>query len=118
MEPLDKNDKTPLMLAQSHRHGDIVQVLQTEKKRRSSWLPGINEVWGILYGKAGNSKIPLLFFMSSVLLWSYFMYIFRVSIASGKYKLKQVYKSIVFSVCLSHGIFLEDHTTALYTGTA
>lgn len=66
------------MLAQSHRHGDIVQVLQTEKKRRSSWLPGINEVWGILYGKAGNSKIPLLFFMSSVLLWAYPMYIFRV----------------------------------------
>lgn len=80
MEPLDKNDKTPLMLALSHRHDDIVQVLQTEKKRRSSWLPGINELWGILYGKAGNSKIPLLFFMCSVLLWAYPMYILRVTL--------------------------------------
>lgn len=84
MEPLDKNDKTPLMLALSHRHSDIVQILQTEKKRRSSWLPGINEIWGILYGKTGNSKIPVLFFMCSVLLWAYPMYILRVS--------KNVYK--------------------------
>lgn len=67
------------MLAQSHRHGDIVQVLQIEKKRRSSWFPSFNEVWGLLFGKAGNSKIPLLFFMVSVLLWGYPMYIIRVS---------------------------------------
>ncbi|KAK9717588.1 hypothetical protein QE152_g23646 [Popillia japonica] len=65
------------MLAQSHRHGDIVQVLQIEKKRRSSWFPSFNEVWGLLFGKAGNSKIPLLFFMVSVLLWGYPMYIIR-----------------------------------------
>ncbi|GJQ65553.1 hypothetical protein Trydic_g7653 [Trypoxylus dichotomus] len=77
LEPLDKNDKTPLMLAQSHRHGDIVQVLQIEKKRKSSWFPSLSEVWGLLFGKAGNSKLPLLFFMVSVLLWGYPMYIVR-----------------------------------------
>lgn len=79
MEPLDKNDKTPLMLAQSHRHQDIVQVLLSENKRRSTWFPPINEIWGLIFGRAGNSKIPLLFFMVSVLLWGYPMYILRVS---------------------------------------
>lgn len=78
LEPLDKNDKTPLMLAQSHRHSDIVQVLQAEKKRRSSWFPPISDIWGLLYGRAGNSKCPLLIFMVSVLLWGYPMYIIRV----------------------------------------
>ncbi|CAH1992443.1 unnamed protein product [Acanthoscelides obtectus] len=77
LDPLDKNDKTPLMLAQSHRHNDIVELLQTEKKRRSSWFPPLTEVWGLLFGKAGNSKAPLIFFMSSVLLWGYPMYIVR-----------------------------------------
>lgn len=66
------------MLAQSHRHTEIVQVLQAEKKRRSNWFPPVNEVWGLLFGKAGNSKAPLLFFMISVLLWGYPMYIIRV----------------------------------------
>ncbi|XP_065159001.1 uncharacterized protein Patsas [Atheta coriaria] len=78
LEPLDKNDKTPLMLAQSHRHQDIVQVLLSENKRRSTWFPPINEIWGLIFGRAGNSKIPLLFFMVSVLLWGYPMYILRV----------------------------------------
>lgn len=77
LEPLDKNDKTPLMLAQSHRHTDIVQVLESEKKRRASWFPPINEIWGLLFGKAGNSKAPLVFFMCSVLLWGYPMYVIR-----------------------------------------
>ncbi|GLV39998.1 patsas [Carabus blaptoides fortunei] len=77
LEPLDKNDKTPLMLAQSHRHGDIVQVLQSEKKRRSRWFPPITEIWGLIFGAAGDSKVPLLFFMGSVLLWGYPMYIIR-----------------------------------------
>ncbi|KAK5643123.1 hypothetical protein RI129_006968 [Pyrocoelia pectoralis] len=77
LEPLDKNDKTPLMLAQSHRHWDIVQVLQSEKKRRSSWFPPISDIWGLLYGRAGNSKCPLFTFIVSVLLWGYPMYIIR-----------------------------------------
>lgn len=80
LEPLDKNDKTPLMLAQSHRHSDIVQVLQSEQKRRSRYFPPITEIWGLIFGGAGDSKVPLLFFMGSVLLWGYPMYIIRVSI--------------------------------------
>lgn len=67
------------MLAQSHRHSDIVHVLQTEKKRRSRWFPPITELWGLLFGGAGDSKVPLLFFMGSVLLWGYPMYIIRVN---------------------------------------
>jgi ankyrin repeat protein len=30
--PKDKNEKTPLMLAQSHRHYEIVKLLQNETK--------------------------------------------------------------------------------------
>lgn len=80
LEPLDKNDKTPLELAQGHRHSDIVHVLQSEMKRRSRWFPPITELWGLLFGRAGDSKVPLLFFMGSVLLWGYPMYIIRVKI--------------------------------------
>lgn len=60
---------------------DIVDVLQAAIKRRSGWFPPVGEVWGLLFGRAGNSKIPLIFFMSSVLLWSYPMYVIRVSIS-------------------------------------
>ncbi|XP_044749443.1 probable protein S-acyltransferase 23 isoform X2 [Coccinella septempunctata] len=77
LEPLDKNDKTPLMLAQSHRHFDIVQVLQSEIKKRKTWFPPISEVWGLLFGKGGHSKAPLCFFLCSVLLWGYPMYVIR-----------------------------------------
>ncbi|KAF4519782.1 hypothetical protein B566_EDAN009032 [Ephemera danica] len=38
LEPRDKNGKTPLMLAKSHRHNDVVTVLTAEYKRRASWI--------------------------------------------------------------------------------
>ncbi|XP_018324664.1 probable protein S-acyltransferase 23 [Agrilus planipennis] len=75
LEPLDKNFKTPLMLAQSHRHGDIVQVLQIEKKRRASWFPP--RFWSFLYGNRNRSKGPLLFYLASVILWCYPVYIIK-----------------------------------------
>ncbi|XP_066145241.1 uncharacterized protein Patsas [Euwallacea fornicatus] len=78
MEPKDKNDKTPLNLAVGHRHMDIIDVLQVAIKRRSGWFPPVSEIWGLLFGRAGNSKIPLIFFVSSVLLWGYPMYFIRV----------------------------------------
>ncbi|XP_026476172.1 protein S-acyltransferase 24-like [Ctenocephalides felis] len=77
LEPRDKNGKTPLMLAQGHRHHDIVQMLRTELKRKSRWIPPISEIWGLIFGGAGDSKGPLLLFMGSVLLWGYPMYIIR-----------------------------------------
>ncbi|XP_014259786.1 palmitoyltransferase akr1 isoform X2 [Cimex lectularius] len=77
LEPRDKNGKTPLMLAKSHRHDDIVQVLVAENKRRSRWMPPISEIWGILFGGAGDSKGPLLLFIGSVLCWEYPMYILK-----------------------------------------
>jgi hypothetical protein len=45
LEPKDKNGKTPLLLAKSHRHSDIVQVLVIEKKRRARWMPPVFEMW-------------------------------------------------------------------------
>ncbi|GBP41422.1 Probable protein S-acyltransferase 23 [Eumeta japonica] len=77
LEPRDKNGKTPLMLAQSHRHGEVVKLLQKEMKRRAHWMPPLSELWGLLFGGAGDSKGPLLFFLVSVLLWGYPMYIIR-----------------------------------------
>lgn len=67
LEPKDKNGKTPLMLAQSHRHADIVKLLKNMIKKRSRWFPPLSEVWGILFGGAGNSKGPLLLFVCSIL---------------------------------------------------
>lgn len=45
MEPKDKNGKTPLVLAKSHRHDEIVQVLSGEQKKRTRWMPSISEIW-------------------------------------------------------------------------
>lgn len=77
LEPKDKNGKTPLMLAVAHRHADIVKLLKNSIKKRSRWLPPLSEVWGLLFGGAGNSKGPLLLFVCSVLLWCYPMYMVR-----------------------------------------
>nr|CAD7255761.1 unnamed protein product [Timema shepardi] len=77
LEPRDKNGKTPLLLAKSHRHSEVVQVLMTEQKRRARWMPPISEIWALLFGGAGDSKGPLLLFMGSVLLWGYPMYLLR-----------------------------------------
>lgn len=67
------------MLAQSHRHTEVVKMLQSEMKKKSRWFPPISELWGLLFGGAGDSKGPLLLFLISVLLWGYPMYIIRVS---------------------------------------
>lgn len=83
LEPRDKNGKTPLMLAQSHRHGDVVKLLYNVIKKRSRWLPPLSEACGMLFGGAGNSKGPLLFFFCSILLWCYPMYMIRVCWLSG-----------------------------------
>ncbi|XP_059478437.1 uncharacterized protein LOC132198416 [Neocloeon triangulifer] len=77
LDPRDKNGKTPLMLAKSHRHHDVVQVLQSEYKRRARCVPPLHEIWGLLFGGAGDSKGPLLLFVGSVLLWGYPMYLLR-----------------------------------------
>lgn len=45
LEPRDKNGKTPLQLARSHRHWEIVRVLQAEQKRRTRCIPSISELW-------------------------------------------------------------------------
>uniref|UniRef100_A0A1B0FEF2 Palmitoyltransferase n=1 Tax=Glossina morsitans morsitans TaxID=37546 RepID=A0A1B0FEF2_GLOMM len=77
LEPRDKNGKTPIMLAQAHQHQDIVRVLYNEVKKKSRWLPSVSEIWGWLFGGAGDSKGPLLLFLFSVLLWGYPMYMIR-----------------------------------------
>lgn len=77
LEPKDKNEKTPLMLAHSHRHYEVVKLLHNEMKKKSRWMPPISEVWSWIFGEAGDSRGPLCLFLFSVLLWGYPMYIIR-----------------------------------------
>lgn len=53
--------------------------LKISFQKKSRWFPPISEIWGLIFGGAGNSKGPLLLFLFSVLLWGYPMYIIRVS---------------------------------------
>lgn len=86
------------MLAQSHRHVEVVKLLQKEMKRKSHWMPPLSELWALLFGGAGDSKGPLLFFLMSVLLWGYPMYIIRVSIILGLLGLDSTVESLHQSV--------------------
>ncbi|KAK7097163.1 uncharacterized protein [Littorina saxatilis] len=72
----DKNGKTPLMLAVGRKHDQIIRYLKKEAKFRTSVLPRI-DFWAIIFGPPGNTKGPLLFFLVSVLLWGYPMYVFK-----------------------------------------
>lgn len=121
LEPKDKNGKTPLMLAQSHRHGDVVKLLYNVIKKRSRWLPPLSEACGMLFGGAGNSKGPLLFFFCSILLWCYPMYMIRVSclvIAHQCHVLNIIF--LLFSDRRSyrlHGISYVNPITVSFIGT-
>ncbi|CAH0778090.1 unnamed protein product [Bemisia tabaci] len=77
LEPRDKNGKTPLMLATSHRHNDIIECLSTVIKKRARIMPPLSEIWSLLFGGGGNSKGPLFLFLGSFLLWCYPMYVLR-----------------------------------------
>lgn len=79
LEPKDQNGKTPIMLAYSHQNNEVVKLLHNNLKKKSRFMPGISELWGWLFGGAGNSKGPLFLFFFSVLLWGYPMYVIRVS---------------------------------------
>jgi palmitoyltransferase ZDHHC13/17 len=46
-------------------------------QKKSRWFPALSEIWGWIFGGAGNSKGPLFLFLISVLLWGYPMYIIR-----------------------------------------
>nr|KAG5707786.1 hypothetical protein BaRGS_015946 [Batillaria attramentaria] len=72
----DKNGKTPLMLAVGRKHEPVVAYLKKEAQYRNSVLPRI-DCWSIIFGPPGNTKGPLLFFLISVLLWGYPMYIIK-----------------------------------------
>ncbi|XP_055836751.1 uncharacterized protein LOC129905318 [Episyrphus balteatus] len=95
LDPKDKNGKTPIMLAQSHRHHEIVKILYNEIKKKSRWIPSVSEIWGMLFGGAGDTKGPLLMFLFSVLLWGYPMYMIRVKCCNAKRRLT---RAAAFSV--------------------
>lgn len=82
LEPKDQNGKTPIMLAYSHQNNEVVKLLHNNLKKKSRFMPGISELWGWLFGGAGNSRGPLFLFLFSVLLWGYPMYVIRVSVSS------------------------------------
>ena len=45
LEPRDRNRKTPLDLAAKHGHQDIIKFLETEKRRRNTFLPVFLDIW-------------------------------------------------------------------------
>jgi len=77
LEPRDRNRKTPLELAAKHGHQDIMKFLEEEKRRRSTFLPIFLDIWTLVFGQSAKSRGPLLFFLGSVLLWAYPMYLLR-----------------------------------------
>jgi len=77
LEPRDRNRKTPLDLAAKHGHQDIIKFLETEKRRRNTFLPVFLDIWTLVFGQSARSRGPLLFFLGSVLLWAYPMYFLR-----------------------------------------
>ena len=79
LEPRDRNRKTPLELAAKHGHQDIMKYLEQEKRRRNTFLPIFLDIWTLVFGQSAKSRGPLLFFLGSVLLWAYPMYLLRVS---------------------------------------
>jgi len=77
LEPRDRNRKTPLDLAAKHGHQDIIKFLESEKRRRNTFLPVFLDIWTLVFGQSGRTRGPLLFFLGSVLLWAYPMYFLR-----------------------------------------
>jgi len=77
LEPRDRNRKTPLELAAKHGHQDIIKYLEQEKRRRNTFLPIFLDIWTLVFGQSAKSRGPLLFFLGSVLLWAYPMYLLR-----------------------------------------
>ena len=51
LEPRDRNRKTPLDLAAKHGHQDIIKFLESEKRRRNTFLPVFLDIWYNLYYK-------------------------------------------------------------------
>ena len=45
LEPRDRNRKTPLDLAAKHGHEDIIKFLESEKRRRNTFLPVFLDIW-------------------------------------------------------------------------
>lgn len=81
LEKRDKNEKTPLMLARNHKHHEIVELLQTEIKKRNRYnsVQPLTEIWNTIcqgFDK-GNRRGPLIVFVGAILLWCYPVYLFR-----------------------------------------
>ncbi|XP_033104684.1 probable protein S-acyltransferase 23 isoform X2 [Anneissia japonica] len=72
----DHNHKTPMMLAQGRNHKDLITYLEGESKIKASFIPRIN-FKSIIFGPAGKSKGPFLFYIFNVLFWGYPMYMFK-----------------------------------------
>lgn len=100
------------MLAQSHRHAEVVKLLQKEMKRKSHWMPPLSELWALLFGGAGESKGPLLFFLVSVLLWGYPMYVIRVRTSYYTSESNEITCNINGGIFLVHTAYME-HTSSI-----
>ena len=49
LEPRDRNRKTPLELAAKHGHQDIIKFLESEKRRRNTFLPVFLDIWSAAF---------------------------------------------------------------------
>lgn len=119
LEPKDQNGKTPIMLAYSHQNNEVVKLLHNNLKKKSRFMPGISELWGWLFGGAGNSRGPLFLFFFSVLLWGYPMYVIRVStlhLSLFEHLNGDAFLFSFNSAFQSHGISCDDHITYSSTG--
>ncbi|RUS78343.1 hypothetical protein EGW08_013894, partial [Elysia chlorotica] len=76
VDQADNNGKTPLMLAIGRKHDSLVSYLKKEIHSRNSLLPRI-DCWSIIFGPPGNTKAALIFFLVTVVLWGYPMYLIK-----------------------------------------
>lgn len=76
IDVVDSNGKTPMMLALGRKHDQIVLYLKDELKHQQSMIPRIN-LWVLIFGPPGNSKMAFLFYIVCVALWGYPMYLIK-----------------------------------------
>ena len=57
LEPRDRNRKTPLDLAAKHGHEDIIKFLESEKRRRNTFLPVFLDIWYVFTQKTLHSSL-------------------------------------------------------------
>ncbi|KAF6027765.1 hypothetical protein EB796_013929 [Bugula neritina] len=72
----DKNGKTPYLLAAGRKHDKVMTYLKKKIDKNHSIL-GKVELKTLIFGPPGNSKYPIIFFISVLLFWAYPIYLLK-----------------------------------------